>query len=1367
VTTHVAMLRYVFALLLILLHLGNTAIAQSQELVNGVINLNTKFGAGQYKSAIEVSEDVIKIAEKEHVDAVIFLRHLLVDFCMRAYDPDCAAKNISKSANLIGGKLKDAVGIEREKYTGLLISDIAKSIMLTNLTRNYQGVDKLILPLEQLLSQMVALSNPIAYIDGQLALTYWFLKDGDKAKASLAIDKAWLYFVALENTSVPDLIKYGTQFSTAFQIMGMQKKSIYIAQIIRPLVVNNGNLNKYDALRFALINRNISVGVNNMVGSIASMEYALELVNGIEMPDYQAEYFKNMTKASILIDCAQFVSEKMCGKSFAYETDLYNYLENRVKDLSIDPGYKVMIAQSLALYRIFSNKKIDGTIVDGLSLTLPKSVWDDGATISHASTVELSKFLLAIAQEDKEEAKRRIINSAEFEVIRMKKNISLNPLESISLNSHQRTLFGLASLAIAEFSKPNSEMKELMFDMMEMSNLTTRNIEAQYLKILSATSDRAEQTALQAYYRLRQDGELMERNVLAKRINGSISGKAYKPDGNLINSELLVKLSNIREDLEQFNWIAKGNVDGQNLNNSGLRNLQNILKDNEAYINYMPTSQGLVISCTVKDHIMISVSRVNEKLNTDIKLLQAALSNPSPPSKEVDGNFPTGSAVRMTELLLEPIKDCIKNKRHIYFIQDDSVAGLSHHILLDPHDINWKNITEDSPKKIPWIGKRYSISLLSGASHLVSSRKIISSSNPNKPFLGVGNPLLTGETSDGQVRGRSIIRGVRAGDTLKELDELPDTEHELKAMAKYFGVNSKLLTGIEGTELAVRRTPLRSYDVISFATHGLTKEEIPGLTEPALVLTPQDSTQEMDDGLLTATDISRLDLNARLVILSACNTGRYTSDMFSTEAASLSTAFFLGGAKATLASLWSVNSVATRLLMEKFSENYKLKNNTAFEALKASMNNLMESDTQEGDFSHPRYWASFMFYGDAGITSFNNEENHDKLKLIVDEQFLNKKGHIREASILKDEVFLVGAYPVDEGNIYTGNLRGVDSKGNVKWSHSLSRHFFNIVKGQKSGDLMVLQYPYYEDVGPFSILKILNSGEIIRKIDVDRNVGEAGYSAIFSGTIVYIFSKNLTNSNLDESITVRAWDLKSNKLVGMLQIKPQGQLSNLKLIGINTNYGVKLALSGTNYVSKSSTKINDLGLINPCLGDKYTEIISLDSNLQENSNRFVYKNIEITSMHNTWDEKELWGFTELRECKPYEIKIAGILLPDNLGKLNPIFVDFKGYKAAPTVITETKEGYAVAGYVSRRFVSSSIDNTNISTKENVGLINSDPDRQTGVFVVGFDKKFNQLGLDILFNGIDVFMEDAVEKFDKITYFGSSGDRQFSADYYFR
>ena len=94
VTTQVAMWRYVFALLLILLHLGNTAIAQSPELVNGVINLNTKFGAGQYKSAIEVSEDVIKIAEKEHVDAVIFLRHLLVDFCMRAYDPDCAAKNI-------------------------------------------------------------------------------------------------------------------------------------------------------------------------------------------------------------------------------------------------------------------------------------------------------------------------------------------------------------------------------------------------------------------------------------------------------------------------------------------------------------------------------------------------------------------------------------------------------------------------------------------------------------------------------------------------------------------------------------------------------------------------------------------------------------------------------------------------------------------------------------------------------------------------------------------------------------------------------------------------------------------------------------------------------------------------------------------------------------------------------------------------------------------------------------------------------------------------------------------------------------------------------------------------------------------------
>lgn len=65
---------------------------------------------------------------------------------------------------------------------------------------------------------------------------------------------------------------------------------------------------------------------------------------------------------------------------------------------------------------------------------------------------------------------------------------------------------------------------------------------------------------------------------------------------------------------------------------------------------------------------------------------------------------------------------------------------------------------------------------------------------------------------------------------------------------------------------------LSSYRVVAFATHGLMAGQFDGYGEPALVLTPPDSGDDFDDGLLGASEVAQLKLNADWVILSACNT---------------------------------------------------------------------------------------------------------------------------------------------------------------------------------------------------------------------------------------------------------------------------------------------------------------------------------------------------------------------------------------------------------------------------------------------------------------------------------------------------------------
>ncbi len=92
-------------------------------------------------------------------------------------------------------------------------------------------------------------------------------------------------------------------------------------------------------------------------------------------------------------------------------------------------------------------------------------------------------------------------------------------------------------------------------------------------------------------------------------------------------------------------------------------------------------------------------------------------------------------------------------------------------------------------------------------------------------------------------------------------------------MVRYLGADaSSIYLGKDATETKVKEINLKSSRVIAFSTHGLISGDIKHLAEPALVLTPPNKATETDDGLLTASEIAQLKLNAEWVILNACNT---------------------------------------------------------------------------------------------------------------------------------------------------------------------------------------------------------------------------------------------------------------------------------------------------------------------------------------------------------------------------------------------------------------------------------------------------------------------------------------------------------------
>jgi CHAT domain-containing protein len=206
--------------------------------------------------------------------------------------------------------------------------------------------------------------------------------------------------------------------------------------------------------------------------------------------------------------------------------------------------------------------------------------------------------------------------------------------------------------------------------------------------------------------------------------------------------------------------------------------------------------------------------------------------------------------------------------------------------------------------------------------------------------------------------------GIDRAKLAQHLPSLLDTADELNAVATKLGAAAgDVHLGSDASETVVKQTALADYRVVYFATHGLVAGDVAGLAEPSLALTLPREPTELDDGLLTASEVAQLKLNADWVVLSACNT--IAGDKPGAEALSgLARAFFYAGARALLVSHWAVDSeAATRLTTSTFAvmqTDAKLGRAAALrDAMLAYMN-----DKRSPLNAYPAFWGPFSIIGE-------------------------------------------------------------------------------------------------------------------------------------------------------------------------------------------------------------------------------------------------------------------------------------------------------------------------------------------------------------------------------------------------------------------
>jgi CHAT domain-containing protein len=281
----------------------------------------------------------------------------------------------------------------------------------------------------------------------------------------------------------------------------------------------------------------------------------------------------------------------------------------------------------------------------------------------------------------------------------------------------------------------------------------------------------------------------------------------------------------------------------------------------------------------------------------------------------------------------------------------------------------------DAYRRVDWLARDYAIAVLPSAGSLQALRVFAARArSPREPFLGFGDPDLAGRPGDVKGKGkamarlasRSAIADVRS---VRELDALPDTADELRRIARSLGADPTASTHLReaASEKRVKSMDLTRYRVLAFATHGLMAGEFADYGEPALVLTPPDAGDATDDGLLGASEVAQLKLDADWVILSACNTAAPDGAPGAEGLSGLARAFFYAGSRALLVSHWPVLSDASVRLttgaIERLAQTPEI---GRAEALRHAMLALLDDATLPPEYAHPAIWAPFSLVGEGG-----------------------------------------------------------------------------------------------------------------------------------------------------------------------------------------------------------------------------------------------------------------------------------------------------------------------------------------------------------------------------------------------------------------
>jgi len=437
--------------------------------------------------------------------------------------------------------------------------------------------------------------------------------------------------------------------------------------------------------------------------------------------------------------------------------------------------------------------------------------------------------------------------------------------------------------------------------------------------------------------------DYLNRNITSYNEKRFDELNSSNPDSSIIESldSILFALNQDRLDLN--NYLENNYSDYYDLKySSSLYNVEDIqqkLKNNEVLIEYvldetntLPELYSILISNKSTKFIK---QDIGDQFINNIEMTFYFMSNSNYMfTRNEDAKNFCISSNQLYKKLIEPFNNDIQDKKLI-IVPDGKLNYIAFDALIDALPDTTKNIQFN---KLNYLIKRNCINYTYSANLLYKFDNL--SKMANKGVLAFA-PVYKDDT-------------IPIGNQKINLIPLPGVQKEVQNISHE--IKTKIFKGSDATEINFRRN-IEKYDMLHLAMHAYINDSLPAYS--ALVFEQGTGSQPENDGLLNTADIYNLKLNARLTVLSACNTGSGTLRK-GEGVMSLARGFIYAGCPSVIMTLWEVEDNSGTKIMSSFYKFLK-KGKPKDEALRlAKLEYLSEANPR---LSHPHCWLGYVNIG--------------------------------------------------------------------------------------------------------------------------------------------------------------------------------------------------------------------------------------------------------------------------------------------------------------------------------------------------------------------------------------------------------------------